>query len=65
MYNRLHEHNLLFERQFCFLDGYSTEHVITELTDKLLHSLDQKMCTLSEYLLIYLKHLTPQIKLSF
>ena len=45
MYNRLHEHNLLFERQFCFLAGYSTEHVITELIDKLLHSLDQNLYT--------------------
>ena len=52
MYNRLYvhvsEHNLLFERQFAFWAGYSTEHTIGEITVRLLDSFDQNLQTLGK-----------------
>ena len=41
LYVHLSEHNLLFEKQFCFWAGKSTEHTTGEIMDRLLDSLDQ------------------------
>ena len=41
----LEKHNILFEYQFGFRKGHSTEHAILETIDSLKTALDQNMLT--------------------
>ena len=46
MYNRLHSYltrnNILFNRQFVFQTGHSTEHVLLELVDQISNTFNDK-----------------------
>ena len=50
MYNRLYkylkENNILYEKQFGFQSGYSTNDAIVQLVDKICHSFEKEQFTL-------------------
>ena len=48
--NFLEKHNILYQYQFGFRKGYSTEQAILEITDALKKALDQKMVTCGIFL---------------
>jgi len=45
LYDFLEKHSILFQYQFGFRKGYSTEQVILEITDTLRKTLDKKLVT--------------------
>ena len=45
LYNFLEKHNILYQYQFGFRKGYSTEQAILEITDTLRKALDKKLVT--------------------
>ena len=54
MYNRLYsfllEHNLLYQKQFGFQNGHSTEHAVIKLVDEIVKGFDQDMFTLGVFI---------------
>ena len=54
MYNRLHDHllqhNLLYQKQFGFQGGHSTEHAVVNLVDEILKGFDQNKFTLGVFI---------------
>ena len=54
MYNRLYtylaENNILFNKQFGFRAGHSTEHVLLELIDQISDSFNDKSCFLGIFI---------------
>ena len=54
MYNRLYKNltknNLLFEKQFGFRKGHSTEHVLIELVNRIYNSFNENKYTLGVFI---------------
>jgi len=50
LYNFLEKHNILYQYQFGFRKGYSTEQAILEITDTLRKALDKKLVTCGLFL---------------
>ena len=54
VYNRLYDHlmrnDLLYQKQFGFQNGHSTEHAVVDLVDKILKGFDQNNFTLGVFI---------------
>ena len=54
MYNRLYKYltknNLLFDKQFGFRKGHSTEHALTELANRIYDSFNENRYTLGVFI---------------
>ena len=54
MYNRLYDYlvqnNILYNKQFGFQNGHSTDHAVIQLVDDILKSFDQNLFTLGVFI---------------